>query len=269
MKQDFVATSEALQTTVTTSAPASQDKVSPSNNWIKVPDPIVVKSEPIETITEGEPSTTSTSVIANTTMKQSEAEPLKGPQLAMFNNVPYAIVNPIQMKPHLFDNAVNQDSQKELINFIQNLMNQAKKEQEMSSTTTEGQIPSLASVTEYVDKTTPTPTSTSIAPRITASTTTASAPTLPFRTTLRTSAQTTTVSTTTDGSPSGVITKLLSEAAAPIAGLSAATLAYSAAAMLPVWLPAALAGKRKKRSTDTLENIYDVDIIDAVLSKYR
>ena len=37
----------------------------------------------------------------------------------------------------------------------------------------------------------------------------------------------------------------MSEAAAPLAGLSAATLAYSAAAMLPVWLPAALG--RKKR----------------------
>jgi hypothetical protein len=76
------------------------------------------------------------------------------------------------------------------------------------------------------------------------------APILPFRTTLRTSTTTTTTqkpTTTTDGSPSGVITRLLSEAAAPIAGLSAATLAYSAAAMLPVWLPLALGG-RKKRS---------------------
>ena len=76
------------------------------------------------------------------------------------------------------------------------------------------------------------------------------APILPFRTTLRTTTTTTTTqkpTTTTDGSPTGVITRLLSEAAAPIAGLSAATLAYSAAAMLPVWLPLALAG-RKKRS---------------------
>lgn len=253
-----------MQTTVTTSAPASQDKVSPSPNWIKVPDPVVVESEPIKTITEGKPDTTSTSTLASISMKPSEPEQLKGPQLALFNNVPYAIVNPIQMKPHLFDSsAVNQDSQKELINFIQNLMNQAKKEQEMSSTT-EDDISSLETVTESEDDTTTPLSSTSIAPRTTARTTTATAPTLPFRTTLRTSTQTTTVSTTTDGSPSGVITKLLSEAAAPIAGLSAATLAYSAAAMLPVWLPAALAGRRRKRSVEL-----DPLDFDAVLSKYH
>ena len=72
-------------------------------------------------------------------------------------------------------------------------------------------------------------------------------PVLPFRTTVRTTSTTvrTTSTTTEDGSPSGVITKLLSEAAAPIAGLSAATLAYSAAAMLPVWLPVALGRKRR------------------------
>merc|ERR1711902_325633 len=84
------------------------------------------------------------------------------------------------------------------------------------------------------------------------------APLLPFRTTLRTTTELTTTSTTTDGSPSGVITRLLSEAAAPIAGLSAATLAYSAAAMLPVWLPAALAGRKRKSfdvSSDDLQNI--------------
>jgi len=80
-----------------------------------------------------------------------------------------------------------------------------------------------------------------------------SPPILPFRTTLRTTtttttpATTTTTTTTTEGTPETIITKLLSEAAAPLAGLSAATLAYSAAAMLPVWLPAALG--RKKRST--------------------
>lgn len=96
------------------------------------------------------------------------------------------------------------------------------------------------------------------------------APILPFRTTLRTTTTTTTTqkpTTTTDGSPSGVITRLLSEAAAPIAGLSAATLAYSAAAMLPVWLPLALGG-RKKRS-EPLDLIYyqvsqGLDKVDSV-----
>lgn len=81
------------------------------------------------------------------------------------------------------------------------------------------------------------------------------APILPFRTTLRTSTTTTTTqkpTTTTDGSPAGVITRLLSEAAAPIAGLSAATLAYSAAAMLPVWLPLALGRRKRSEPLDLL-----------------
>ena len=80
-----------------------------------------------------------------------------------------------------------------------------------------------------------------------------SPPILPFKTTLRTTTTTTTpvttttTTTTTERTPETILTKLMSEAAAPLAGLSAATLAYSAAAMLPVWLPAALG--RKKRST--------------------
>ena len=80
-----------------------------------------------------------------------------------------------------------------------------------------------------------------------------SPPILPFRTTLRTTTtttSTTTTTTTTTAPPqtSDLITRLLSEAAAPLAGLSAATLAYSAAAMLPIWLPVALG--RKRRSTE-------------------
>lgn len=81
-------------------------------------------------------------------------------------------------------------------------------------------------------------------------------PILPFRTTLRTTTTTTTTqkpTTTTDGSPAGVITRLLSEAAAPIAGLSAATLAYSAAAMLPVWLPLALGRRKRSEPLDLLQ----------------
>ena len=81
-------------------------------------------------------------------------------------------------------------------------------------------------------------------------------PILPFRTTLRTTTTTTTTqkpTTTTDGSPAAVITRLLSEAAAPIAGLSAATLAYSAAAMLPVWLPLALGRRKRSEPSDLLQ----------------
>lgn len=52
-------------------------------------------------------------------------------------------------------------------------------------------------------------------------------------------------------SAGGIITRILSGAAAPLAGLSAATLAYTAAAMMPVWLPLAL-GRRKR---DIMEEI--------------
>ena len=115
---------------------------------------------------------------------------------------------------------------------------------------TEGTLHSRQQITTTLASTpSSTTTTTTTAVTTTATTERERAPVLPFRTTLRTTSTTTTArpsTTTEDGTPSGVITKLLSEAAAPIAGLSAATLAYSAAAMLPVWLPAALG--RKKRS---------------------
>ena len=46
--------------------------------------------------------------------------------------------------------------------------------------------------------------------------------------------------------------RLIRDAAAPLAGLGAATLAYSAAAMLPVWLPMALGGGGGGRKRRTL-----------------
>ena len=51
--------------------------------------------------------------------------------------------------------------------------------------------------------------------------------------------------TSSKNSPVGLLVRLISDAAAPLAGLSAATLAYSAAAMLPVWLPLALGRGRR------------------------
>ena len=85
---------------------------------------------------------------------------------------------------------------------------------------------------------------------------------LPFRTTARPTTTTTTTeaTVTTDGSPAGVLSRILSEAAAPIAGLSAATLAYSAAAMLPVWLPAALAGRRRRDLVASLSQAVKIAI---------
>ena len=117
-------------------------------------------------------------------------------------------------------------------------------------------VPSTASISTSTEKVTTT-TLSSTTTTENNSRNTVTAPTLPFRTTLRTTTEMVTVASTTDSSPQGVITRLLSEAAAPIAGLSAATLAYSAAAMLPVWLPAALAG-RKKKSFEANWNSQDI-----------
>ena len=69
-------------------------------------------------------------------------------------------------------------------------------------------------------------------------------------TTTTTSTTTTTVSTTLNQSPKTfgeLVASALSQSAAPLAGLSAATIAYGAAAMLPVWLPLALGKKRKRK----------------------
>ena len=173
------------------------------------------------------------------------------------------------IKPHLFDGLSFSTEQEELVSFIQNLMQQAKKEQnkleeqdyvekrvniEVPKTTTEK--------LSIVSKSSPQTTSTSLATARTLSTsapttTSQTAPILPFRTTLRTTTTATSATTTTDGSPQGVITRLLSEAAAPIAGLSAATLAYSAAAMLPVWLPAAIGRKKKSLQRSDINKFPD------------
>lgn len=118
-------------------------------------------------------------------------------------------------------------------------------------------VPSTASISTSTEKVTTTTLSSTTTTTENNSRNTVTAPTLPFRTTLRTTTEMVTVASTTDSSPQGVITRLLSEAAAPIAGLSAATLAYSAAAMLPVWLPAALAG-RKKKSFEANWNSQDI-----------
>ncbi len=118
-------------------------------------------------------------------------------------------------------------------------------------------VPSTASTSTSTEKVTTTTLSSTTTTTENNSRNTVTAPTLPFRTTLRTTTEMVTVASTTDSSPQGVITRLLSEAAAPIAGLSAATLAYSAAAMLPVWLPAALAG-RKKKSFEANWNSQDI-----------
>jgi len=64
-----------------------------------------------------------------------------------------------------------------------------------------------------------------------------------------TTTTTTEAPTTTTSAPTAVeiFAKVISQSAAPLAGLSAASLAYGAAAMLPLWLPLALGKKRRKR----------------------
>ena len=193
--------------------------------------------------------------------------------------------------------------QQQLIDFIQKLMGQAKKEQEKRKNRTPppvelqldikkvdlsnfspisiNKFPQMdledfvSPVTEGLgvtenDGVTPRQSQSSTSTSTTSTTTSLAtttqraretAPVLPFRTTLRTTSTSTTTTTTEDGTPGGVITKLLSEAAAPIAGLSAATLAYSAAAMLPVWLPAAL-GRRKRSTQIELELLSNPDLYE-------
>ena len=77
-------------------------------------------------------------------------------------------------------------------------------------------------------------------------------------TTTTTSTTTTTVSTTLNPSPKTfgeLVASALSQSAAPLAGLSAATIAYGAAAMLPVWLPLALGKKRKRKRRSAFKKI--------------
>merc|ERR1712241_917223 len=96
----------------------------------------------------------------------------------------------------------------------------------------------------------------------TAATTTITPSILFIRSVATTTTTTTTATTTTTVIPSTVsqkkslgefVASALAQSAAPLAGLSAATIAYGAAAMLPVWLPLAL-GKKRKRKRRSLQN---------------
>ena len=263
------------------------DEVLPSHispPSLSLPDEIVIQSVPIKTdVTFNSSQTPQTLKFTN-----NGDEGVKSNNL--FNTLPIKLLNPQHLNQHLFDGAAAHTSERDLVTFIQKLMEQAKKEQndlvlsdisqflskkqvvesgKLNSSVSQDKnkdtsnqimektikdVPSTASTsTEKVAKTFSSTTTTARASSIQ----TVTAPTLPFRTTLRTSTEAVSLASTTELSPQGVITRLLSEAAAPIAGLSAATLAYSAAAMLPVWLPAALAG-RKKKSFEANWNLQDI-----------
>lgn len=249
---------------------------------LSLPDEIVIQSVPIKTaVTFNSSQTPQTLKFTN-----NDDEGIKSNNL--FNTLPIKLLNPQHLNQHLFDGAAAQTSERDLVTFIQKLMDQAKKEQNdlvlsdispylsKKQVVESGKLNSSVSqdknkdtsnqIMEKTIKDVPSTASTStekVAKTFSSTTTTASSsqtvtpPTLPFRTTLRTSTEAVSLASTTDSSPQGVITRLLSEAAAPIAGLSAATLAYSAAAMLPVWLPAALAG-RKKKSFEANWNLQDI-----------
>ena len=253
---------------------------------LSLPDEIVIQSVPIKT------AVTFNSSQTPQTLKFTNNDDVGIKSNNLFNTLPIKLLNPQHLNQHLFDGAAAQTSEKDLVTFIQKLMDQAKKEQndlvlsdispflskkqvaesgKLNSSVSQDKnkdtsnqimektikdVPSTASTsTEKVAKTFSSTTTTTST--VSSSQTTVTAPTLPFRTTLRTSTEAVSVVSTTDSSPQGVITRLLGEAAAPIAGLSAATLAYSAAAMLPVWLPAALAG-RKKKSFEANWNLQDI-----------
>ena len=241
-----------------------------------LPEEIVIQSSPIETVTS---STSQTPSKLKTIPSEAEQNVLA------LKTVPFKLFNAQNIQPHLFDGDGTQTSEQDLITFIQKLMNQAKKEQSVGNlhlnyhglnqltdlNNPKSTVPTTTSqpdeLAEKMVRSTPgttTTTTTTTTTREPASTSTSSTSTaavtlrtLQLRTTLRTT--TTTAATTTEASPSGVITRLLGEAAAPIAGLSAATLAYSAAAMLPVWLPAALGRRRREMdTTDTAQLLLEL-----------
>ena len=249
---------------------------------LSLPEEIVIQSVPIKTAV-----TLNTSQTPQSNLKSTNNDGGIN-SYNVLNTLPIKILNPQHLNQHLFDGVATQTSEQDLVSFIQKLMDQAKKEQndlelpdvssflptkqadlvkseKLNSSVsqdknkdTSNQI--MAKTKESLSSTASTSTKETSSTTTTAATSPVSrvtVPILPFRTTVRTTTELSTVTSTTDGSPSGVITRLLSEAAAPIAGLSAATLAYSAAAMLPVWLPAALAG-RKKKSFEANLNLQDI-----------
>ena len=75
-----------------------------------------------------------------------------------------------------------------------------------------------------------------------------------------------------------MLSSTLANSAAPLAGLSAATLVYGAASMLPAWLPAALAGRKKRRKrrkrldgeTSDASNVFSVveRLVEKSLEQY-
>ena len=253
-----------------------------------LPGEVVIKSSPIQTelhVVSSYSTAASMATTPTTTQQQQQQQ-----QSLEDEKIDSTTSSSVGDKFTYTDNRLS--DQQQLIDFIQKLMGQAKKEQEklknktpppvelqldikkvdlsnfspisinkfpqmdledFVSPVTEGQTeggvtPRQSQTQTTTTSTTSTTTTTSLA--TTTERARETAPVLPFRTTLRTTSTTTVRTTTEDGTPSGVITKLLSEAAAPIAGLSAATLAYSAAAMLPVWLPAALGRRRSLSLTD-------------------
>ena len=252
-----------------------------------LPGEVVIKSSPIQTELHvvSSYSTAASEATTPTTTQQQQQQSLEDEKIDSTTS------SSVENRFTYTDNRLS--DQQQLIDFIQKLMGQAKKEQEklknktpppvelqldikkvdlsnfspisinkfpqmdledFVSPVTEGQTKGGVTPRQSQTQTTTTTSTTSTTTTTSLATTTErareTAPVLPFRTTLRTTSTTTVRTTTEDGTPSGVITKLLSEAAAPIAGLSAATLAYSAAAMLPVWLPAALGRRRSISLTD-------------------
>ncbi len=117
-------------------------------------------------------------------------------------------------------------------------------------TSTEGTTAASTISTTTTTTTATTTTTTTTKPEVINDNRIATLPVRRVQTTTTTTTTTTTASTTTTQATQKtlgeIVASALAQSAAPLAGLSAATLAYGAAAMLPVWLPFAL-GKKKRR----------------------
>ena len=88
-----------------------------------LPDEIVIQSVPIKTaVTFNSSQTPQTLKFTNNDNGGTNSN-------FVFNTLPIKLLNPQHLNQHLFDGAAAQTSEKDLVSFIQKLVDQAKKEQ--------------------------------------------------------------------------------------------------------------------------------------------
>lgn len=90
---------------------------------LSLPEEIVIQSVPIKTaVTYNSSQTPQTLQFTNNDDGGLNSN-------IVFNTLPIKLLNPQHLNQHLFDGAAAQTSEKDLVSFIQKLMDQAKKEQ--------------------------------------------------------------------------------------------------------------------------------------------